>query len=87
MIKKVPSFKDSAGTLHESQLLALIAEQKIELRGIIQGGPGGVQIKNGTLSVMDAVAIMIENGSQIAERCRYYRQAIKREREKGAAAK
>lgn len=85
-IKQVPSFKTSDGTLHPTRLQALLAERKIELRGIVQSGPDGVPLKNGNLTVQEAVTIMIQNSQKIAERCRYYSQAIKREQAKGAAA-
>jgi len=85
-IKQVPSFKDSTNTLHTSKLAALIAEQKIAVRGVIQSGYNGMPIKNGTLTVGDAVAIALEKSDSLDKIVRQFNKAINRERAKGLSA-
>jgi len=81
-LKQVPSYQTSDGTLHASKLTALIHEQKIEVRGIIQSGLGGVPLRNGHVTTAEAVQIILENSDKLAKINSIYKQAINRERVK-----
>lgn len=83
LVKQVASYRSLDGTLHTSRLTALMENQKIEVRGIIQSGYNGMPIKNCTLTVTDAVNIALQNVDKLATVIRKYNQAIKRERENG----
>jgi hypothetical protein len=81
-IKSVIGYKASDGGIHQDKLNALVAEQKIELRGLIQQGYNGVPLKNGTLTVMDAIFIILERSEEIVKVVRKYNHQISRERSK-----
>lgn len=86
MIQQAVVYKDSAGVSHDTKLQALVSEKKIELRGIVQSGANGVPIKNGSLTVQDAVAILLEKAGVAASIIKKYDKAINKERAKGAGA-
>lgn len=84
LVKQVPSYQSIDGNLHPNKLNALLANQRIEIRGLIQS-----QKKDngaGTLTVNDAVLIVLDNAEEMAKVVRKYRRAIKKERETGLKA-
>ena len=83
-ISKVAVYQDSAGHNHPSRLQALVAEQKIAVRGIIQQGYNGLPLKKDTLTTYDAVSVILERSEDIVNAVRKYNKAIKLERTKAA---
>ena len=79
MIKRIPSYLTSDNRIHTSKIEALKAEQKIELRSIIQRGYNGTPIRNGTLTVTDAIHICLENGHKIVDTMRRFDKMIRHE--------
>ena len=83
-ITEYKGFKDSTGRPHDTKLTALIAEQTIQLRAIVQNDDkfGNRQHYTST----EVAELMNRNQDEIAKINRYFAMAIKRERVKGAAA-
>lgn len=82
-LKQIQAFQTTDGQVHESKLKGLMHEREIEIRGIIQSGPDGIPLKNGVLTMGDAIKIITQNIETLSVRLRWYRDAIKRERERG----
>jgi len=79
-LKQVASFQTSDGQLHASKLQALIREQRLEIRGVIQSGPGGIPLRNGHVATDEAVQIIIENMDKLSRIAGRYNKSIKHER-------
>lgn len=85
LVKQVPSYADSKNERHASKLLALISEQKIQVRGIIQTAHEKKfgKAPNGVIPVADVISLAIDNAKEIAECVGKFDRAIKKERAAG----
>jgi len=83
-LKPCPGFKTTDGQFHTSRLQGLLAQQKIDVRGLLQSHPIGAALKNGHVPTCDAVQIIIDDADKFADIVRRYRRSIKHERSKGA---
>jgi hypothetical protein len=80
MIQEIKAFKTSDQKTHESKLMALLHEQDIEIRGILQSDEDFG--KNPTISHQVAAKNVIRNFDKISKVMAKYKQAINRERAK-----
>ena len=81
-LKQVQSFQTSDGKLHTSRLQALLEEQKIEIRGVIQSDMRGSAKFATSLTTTDATQIIIDNIDKLVAITRRYDRSIKHERTK-----
>lgn len=82
LVKTAVVFKDEAGQTHESALKCLLANKRIAIRGLIQQGTNGIPLKNGHVTVEDAVQIVLERAKEFSAVVNKYDKAINRERTK-----
>lgn len=76
-------FTTTDNAFHQSKLGALVHQQRLDLRGVVQSDD-----KYGTrahLTAVEVADVVVRNADKIAELTRHYSKAIKKERTKGGA--
>ncbi len=84
-MKRVLVFQTSNGQLHENEMDAIMADFKIELRGVIQSDRRACFIKEDKVSLISVLDMIVDNGITVRKIITKYNQKVKGLQDRRAA--